>query len=66
MFLRRFWSVVGLILIWLFLRNHTFVEKVKTTVTEHPEWSEVEHHSTGLKKSLKHVARDSVIKFLDE
>jgi len=64
--MRRILSIVCLFLIWMFLKNYVLIESVTSTVTEHPEWSDVRHHSGELMKSATRVARDSVIEFLEE
>ena len=66
MFIRKLLSVGCLILIWMFLRNYVLIESVISTLTEHPEWSDVRHHSGELMKTATHVARDSLIEVLEE
>ncbi len=63
---RRFLSVVCLFFIWMFLRNHVFMKTVTSKVTQHPEWSDIEHHSSELLQSASHVVRDSLIDVLEE
>ena len=66
MFMRKLLSIVCLFLIWMFLKNYVFIESVTSTVTEHPEWSDVRHHSGELMKSATRVARDSLIEVLEK
>ena len=66
MLIRRILSIVCLFLIWMFLKNYVFIESVTSSVTEHPEWPDVQHHSGELIKSATRVARDSLIEILEE
>ena len=66
MFVRKLLSISCLFVIWLILRNYVFIDAVTSTVTEHPEWSDVRHHSDELMKSATRVARDSLIEVLEE
>lgn len=66
MWIRRILSIVCLFLIWMFLKNYVFIESVTSSVTEHPEWSDVQHHSGELMKSATRVARDSLMEVLEK
>lgn len=66
MFVRKLLSILCLFVIWMFLKNYVFIESVTSSVTEHPEWPDVRHHSQELMKSATRVARDSLIERLEE
>ena len=66
MIVRKLLSILCLFVIWMFLKNYVFTASVTRSVTEHPAWLDVRHHSQKLLKSATRVARDSLIERLEE
>ncbi len=66
MTIRRILFLLILVGVWYCLRTRHQFDPITESLTQHPEWSDVEHHSKELLKSAKYVARDSVIKLLEK